>query len=218
MIWEYSDHPDRDSVTESCRKIQNDLIANEGMRCCALTDTRPFHLEMFSRVVPLGFEGFAGSYRGSTYSYLRSSPVEIGGYDGAGKYHVLHRGTPPECVAAEMEEFHNQLKEDLDKLTKREANTEEKIILLAHILSKYVVVFLSIHPYANGNGHVSRLIAWGVFLIRGFSIHGWDLDKRPEQPFDRFIKLYQDGERKAMISYFYYVLKKEVLPSLQENS
>lgn len=217
MSWEYSDHPDRDSVTESCKKIQNDLIAKEDLRASVLVDTRPFHFEMFSQVVPAGFEGFAGSYRGSDYPYLKHAPVVIGWEDESGKYHIVHQGTSPVLVAAEMEKFHADLKLDLEKLSKLDLDTERKIILLAHILSKYVVVFLSIHPYANGNGHISRLIAWVIFLSKGFFIQNWDLDVRPEHPFDHCIQLYQQGDTRAMITYFYCVLREGGLPFSQSS-
>lgn len=213
MDWEYDDHPNRHSVTEKCREIQSRLVSCEDFRKSVILDTRPFHADVFLGVVPSDCRDFAGSYRGSKPSYLHNYTVSIGCENPDGSYNLVFEGSPPEHVELQMEMFHERLQLDLQNFEKLEFDSQKKVIVLANILSRYVVVFLSIHPYANGNGHVSRLIGWVVFLMKGFNIAGWDLDIRPLQPFDDYIKRYQDGDRGAMVSYFYNILITCELPS-----
>lgn len=215
--WEYEEHQNRASVTNKCREIQSRLISCRDSRESVLSDTRPYHKNIFSDVVPNEYKGFAGSYRGSEYFYLKNLPIQIGGYRPDGSYVLAHQGDNPEVVGLEMDKFHFRLQLDLqvfEEAVKRFSNEpQKKLIVLASLLSKYIIKFLSIHPYANGNGHISRLLGWVVFVIKGFNIAGWDLDTRPAQPFDSYIKRYQAGDERAMVRYFFHVLTTCKLPA-----
>jgi len=195
--WEYEYHPNRATVESKCAEMHQRALTCKLLKQSIVEDTRPSHEEIFSEVVPLNAEHFAGSYRGANYPYLIGYGVRIGRYI----------GTQPNFVAKEMRELHQQLVQFGEKYKEYEARVrpvrKQKIALLARMVSEYIVWFLSIHPYANGNGHMSRLLALVLFDMQGLQISGWDLDERPEKPFDDCIVAYREGDPEPLTWYFY---------------
>ncbi|NLB30472.1 MAG: hypothetical protein GX822_02265 [Alcaligenaceae bacterium] len=196
--WDYENHSNRHLVTHACQILQKNLASNASAMQKIVTDTRVFHKDIFQNVVPTKQPAFAGNYRGSAYYYLQQYNVQIG----------EHYGTAAEHVEQDMVYFHDLFKESLAQFELKTAklSNEEKLVIYSRLIGHFVVTFLTIHPYANGNGHISRLIAWALFCHKGFNITSWDLDKRPDQPFDTFIAMYQQGQKDAMASYFYQLL------------
>lgn len=196
--WDYELHKNRDFVTKACHELQQRFTKDFKEIEKTLSDTRSFHLEIFQQVTTPNQIGFAGNYRGSHFSYLKSYNVCIGS----------HNGTEASQVEQTMLSFHTFFVENIDKFNNKSAslNKEDRLVIYSRLISHFVVTFLSIHPYANGNGHISRLIAWAMFCYKGFNIHSWDLDKRPDQPFDKFITMHQQGNKDAMACYFYQLL------------
>lgn len=208
--WDYENHPERSSVTSICAELQEQLAQSTAAQQQVLVDTRPFHKEIFKKTTPAGFEAYAGSYRGAEYDYLINCPVHIGGYDHYGTYHVVHTGTPPDQVEPEMRLFHTALMHDIASFDSRAnllgLDKPQRLVIFSSILAERIVGFLSIHPYVNGNGHISRLIAWVLFLLRGFNISNWNIDIRPCQPFDDCIRLHQQKQPEHLRWYFYSIL------------
>ncbi|WP_330996545.1 hypothetical protein [Burkholderia cepacia] len=56
-----------------------------------------------------------------------------------------------------------------------------------------MVTFLAIHPYANGNGHISRFLILCYLGAAGFYPESWPVDKRPPDPYINAIVLYRNG-------------------------
>lgn len=199
--WDYEEHKNRKLVTEACHKLKvrvaDDVEEIEKVK----QDTRFFHFEIFSSVTPANKAGFAGNYRGSHFEYLKSYNVSIGS----------HQGTDASQVEEIMSDFHLFFIKSLNQFNQKslELTKESKLVVYSRLISHFIVAFLSIHPYANGNGHMSRLIAWAMFCYKGFNIQNWDLDKRPDQPFDSFIAMYQQGNKDAMAYYFMQLLAQE---------
>ena len=199
--WDYEAHKNRLLVTKACQKLQARVAKDIEEIKQVKQDTRGFHYEIFKSVTPANKTAFAGNYRGSEFQYLKNYNVSIGN----------HRGTVANQVAESMREFHLLFVKSLEQFNQKslELPKETKLILYSRLISHFVVTFLSIHPYANGNGHISRLIAWAMFCDKGFNIQSWDLDKRPDQPFDSFIAMYQQGHRDSMAHYFMQLLEQE---------
>lgn len=206
LDWDYEQHPNAASVLENANKVQSAIEQCAEENRALLKETRPYHDRIFSETVYEGFEAFSGCYRGANYYYLREYPVSVGGYNFQGEYVTIHTGTAPHLVEREMKEFHDLLVMAVKKIDELYNSDRSKIgiklVLLARLLSKVVVDFLSIHPYANGNGHISRLLAWGVFLYFGFRGNNWQVAERPLQPFDSAISEYQKGNPQPMQAFF----------------
>jgi Fic family protein len=94
-------------------------------------------------------------------------------------------GTDPKLVKRHMAEFDAQLQKAVAIFEKawnaRTEPVDDKVFLLrlVHILGFFLQKFLTIHPYANGNGHIGRLIVWILLGRFGFWPNKWPLDASP---------------------------------------
>ena len=89
---------------------------------------------------------------------LRSLSVTVGTEELGG----VHRGAPHERLSRVMEEY-------IDFINSRRLEGLHSVIraLLAHF---YLV---TIHPFGDGNGRVSRLVEAGIFFQLGYNVHGF---------------------------------------------
>ena len=89
---------------------------------------------------------------------LRNFPVSVGAPNLGG----IHRGAPYESLAKLMEEF-------IGFLNSRKVASESPVIqaLLAHFF------LVTIHPFGDGNGRVSRLLEAGILFRHGYNVHGF---------------------------------------------
>jgi hypothetical protein len=152
---------------------------------------------MFHQLVPDEWHYLAGNYRGANFYCLVERPVVI-----YGQY-----GTLPIAVAGAMDYFHSQLKDDLALL--EEAKTGAAPIsqtefdaMVVELLVNSMVLFLGYHPYANGNGHIGRMLLWAGLARYGLWPRRWSLNSRPN--WDTLIKQHREGRPKPL---FQFVLK-----------
>ena len=89
---------------------------------------------------------------------LRSHSVQAGSTDLGG----IHVGAPHERLGELMEEF-------ISFLNSRKLQGEHPVIraLLAHFF------LVTIHPFGDGNGRVSRLLESGILFQGGYNVHGF---------------------------------------------
>lgn len=135
-----------------------------------LLDTRQIHRELFKKyTASKGFD-FAGVYRGTLGSRVEywHSFVRVPSSDGhTRKINKI----APKYVRGSMEKFNARLQGFLDKGIHR-SNLPEIVDLFHH--------FLSIHPYADGNGRIARLLTACVANNAGFSVApSWVSNERP---------------------------------------
>lgn len=89
---------------------------------------------------------------------LRTHPVVVGTEDLGG----VHRGAPYENLPRLMEEY-------VRFVNGRKLTEGHPVVraLLAHFF------LVTIHPYGDGNGRVSRLIEAGILFQGGYNVHGF---------------------------------------------
>ena len=111
-------------------------------------------------------------------------------------------GHLPGVVSRSMAEFAVEVQDtltEIDRLYRISENVftkPEKLIRCVQLLAAAFVYFLEIHPYANGNGHMGRLILIAGLRRQGLFIVGWPLHPRPaDPPYSDAIKQYRSGNR-----------------------
>ena len=89
---------------------------------------------------------------------FRDFPVVVGTEDLGG----VHRGAPHERLPRLMEE-------SIDFINSRRLDDNHPVIraLLAHFF------LVTIHPFGDGNGRVSRLVEAGILFQLGYNVHGF---------------------------------------------
>lgn len=194
--WDYETHPDVSAVTEACKAFLIELRANPACKAAALADTRHFHSILFSAVVPDPCPYLAGNYRGADFPCLRNYDVGFG----------RHRGTFPLGVAYAMENLHKDLVgsfDDLDKAgrsAKAPLTGRDFLLRLVQLLAATMVRFFTIHPYANGNGHMGRLLVWAALGRYNRLPVQWWLDASPPR-YGPLIDAHRAGDFKPLEMY-----------------
>ena len=89
---------------------------------------------------------------------FRTFPVKVGTKDLGG----VHRGAPHERLPRLMDEY-------IDFINSRQLEGHHQVIraLLAHFF------LVTIHPFGDGNGRVSRLVEAGILFQLGYNVHGF---------------------------------------------
>lgn len=179
--WDYKKHPDKDEVlsdvtsTVLVRLREGTLQANT-----VAEDTRPFHRRLFEQLTPDGYEYYAGHYRGADFRCLRYYKVIAGGDPQV--------GSPPERVWEDMQRFTDFVTNGIDatdgtyRLSDDQLSEDEKLLNLIRLVAQVFVDFLTVHPYYDGNGHIGRLLVWGILLRYGYRPQGWPVHPRPDDP------------------------------------
>jgi len=189
--WEYKHHPNARLLPARCAKI---LIAlRSGLVDIDSTthDTRTHHAELFIGTTPAGHPYFAGHYRGEPFRCLKFLLVGIPGDPRV--------GTPPEMVTTDVSNLSdNIIRPGIAAIHQgftypdAQLSPAEKLYYLAVFACRVLVEFLRIHPYANGNGHMARLLIWLLFAKFGYWPKRWPLNTRP--PYVTLIELYRNGQ------------------------
>ncbi|RFU48657.1 Fic family protein [Paraburkholderia sp. DHOC27] len=168
----------------------------------ALANTRTTHVRLFSGLAKAGCEYFVGNFRGSQ-KCLKEYEVVINTANG------VVSTTAPSHVAAEMAALSNEIEGDLTALADaggpEALETKDDLVNWLDVALERMVRFLSIHPYANGNGHISRFMMFCYLSAVGVWPESWPLDDHPPYPYDEAIAAfrnnYPDGLRDFLLKY-----------------
>lgn len=204
--WEYSNFSNKHDVEVFCEKLLKILAIDQQKIFSILDDTRPTHKEMFEMVVPHGKEYLAGNYRGANYPQLVDRPVYVGtvygDYDSGAKFDIVHEF---------MEKFHKFIENTLPVLQQKSLSwsPRERIVAYTKFVGACFVNFLAIHPYANGNGHISRLLVWCLFAIKSINCSFWSVPKRNDRPTDKMVTDFRRGDPSALLICFFNLIASE---------
>ena len=154
---EQQDHDDEGKTpTKEQLQIRNAGAAQSWVKKRFLPDSRPVDLkdlltmhEMITR---------ESDTRNNIPGELRSFSVTVGAKDLGG----VHIGAPHERLSHLLEEY-------IDFINSRQLDDIHPVIraLLAHFF------LVTIHPFGDGNGRVSRLVEAGILFQRGYNVHGF---------------------------------------------
>lgn len=195
--WEYKHHPSASDLVPRSVQLVLQLRSKTIQAKDVIFDNRPPHKFLFTGLTPEHCPYFAGHWRGEDFRCLR--------YYNVGIDSDASVGVAAEFVAAELDIF---VKNSFGVLNAVDTANELPLAILSEeVKLSYIVAFacsifvefLRIHPYANGNGHIARLITWALLARFGYWPKKWPLNKRPpDPPYSSLIKNYRLGQREAL--------------------
>jgi hypothetical protein len=75
------------------------------------------------------------------------------------------------------------------------ASPEERLRRIVALACQVFVVFLTVNPYVNGNGHAGRFIVWSIMGRYGHWPRRWPVDPSPPNPpYVELIARCRDGD------------------------
>lgn len=203
--WQYNGHADFSDalLTERSVRIVSAFLSQERAPTVALMrDTRPLHAALFDGLTPVDMPYFAGHYRGEPFANLQRYVVYFG----------PNKGVDPWWVLKSINQLSDQIRDQLLALEKLwdvnvpELPMEDKLVRLAEVGAAIFERFLTIHPYADGNGHISRMLLVALCSLFGLraviSIH-----PRPTGvPLAQLLQMHRTGNRRPLVMYILQII------------
>ena len=176
--WDYETVPGHQGVLRSELAVLLRVLRSGTMRVEVHgVDTRSIHKQLFRALTPATHRYFAGHYRGVNFPCLVDYVVVIPADPMVG----LHYGN----VQAAMFDLGQVLVEATTALDAAFAtpnatlSPKMKLYFAVVATARAFQELLTIHPYANGNGHVARFLVWLLLGRYGYWPESWTIDPRP---------------------------------------
>jgi fido (protein-threonine AMPylation protein) len=207
-LWEYEGIvPDWNArLTTRTAKILKELRRNPLSSLFIARDTRKTHEKLFEGLTPANLPQLAGHYRGEGDPVLKTCTVTFDGIKGAEPHLVeATMTTLREGIEKAMSHF-DALKKQVDA-----GRLDEMDFLddLNTVVCAFFCDFLKIHPYANGNGHMARFIAWALFGRYGYWPATWTVHPRlPDPKYTELIRAYRGGKPDELREYMMNDLRR----------
>jgi fido (protein-threonine AMPylation protein) len=203
--WEYTNRPGHGSLLTSRSKLALQAIRNQQStadRIRRLKNTRPRHRDIFRELTPDGHDYYAGNYRGDPqFICLLDYEVKIPANPLVGI-----KATEVPLSMRMFAEAIDKFIEECDLLwpiNEQFFSAGNKIVRAVELGVSLFSYFLIIHPYANGNGHIARLLLIAALAKYGIFLSRWPLHPRPQDPpYSDLITQYQTGADRASLVKF----------------
>jgi Fic/DOC family len=186
-VWDYATHPRcvqvlRLEIPKVIAELRREVLKTEQIA----GDSRPIHGRIFSALTPPGYGYFAGSFRGENHRCLKFYQVTAGGDPRV--------GYAPEVIPTIMNLFTYRIRQALAKIDLLKDDALAQFTQSIRLACYLFELFLRIHPYANGNGHIARLIVWAVLGRYDRWPESWPVEPRPpDPPYTTMIVEYRNG-------------------------
>lgn len=196
--YDYEDHPDaKKEVPERCETLLLELRTDtDRFSQSTFDDCRGCHGRMFAGLTPEGYDYFAGNWRGSRHRCLRDYGVGV-------KSDALV-GIDPRQVANAMAHLSASLKRSkvgFSLLQSSQFSATVRLKLAANLAAYTLEAFLRVHPFANGNGHVGRLLVLCVLGVGGFWPASWPVDRHPPGNYGSYLYHARRGGHDELVKY-----------------
>ena len=199
--WDYKDYP---NYVDPLRARISDILVR--LRTGQLdtlnlsVDSRPSHAFLFSEMAPEECPYYAGHFRGEHFRCLKFYQVHVPSDPRVGFHSSV--------VGSALRELGQLVRSGLAALDAAEQlpyatlSAEDRILFAVTFSCNVLEKFLRIHPFADGNGHIGRLIIWCLLGRYGYWPVRWPIEPRPpDPPYSELIKRHRDGEREPLEAY-----------------
>jgi fido (protein-threonine AMPylation protein) len=194
--WKYEDHPNRAAVLkQETTRVLAEIRSGRITAAKLISDTRAIHLRLFKALAPSGREYLAGHYRGERFKCLQYCSVTIP--------RNPRVGVPPHAVSAEIQKW-QRLSElvlkSLDALANdTSVSSEDRLLRMVSGACRIFSHWLMIHPYANGNGHIARILLTAILGRYGYWLQRFPIEPRPRDPaYSDAVAAHQRGNPKLL--------------------
>ena len=199
--WEYTDHPKFSDALLVERARRSLLLIRQNGASFALRtsqDTRSIHSAYFNDLTPDYAPYYAGHYRGENFEFLSGYNVVVAGVS----------GSPAQLVQSHMSTLSDQIRAAIASLDVNWSMSDESVHSKATLLARMVqvaaaifVAFVSIHPYANGNGHTARIMLIAITGRYGYWHFKMPVHPGPGNEMNQAIADYRMGNRATLENY-----------------
>ena len=192
--FEYKDHPNKAALLPERAAELYSWVEEERIDIRnGVADSRSYHQHLFEDLCPPGCYYYAGHYRGEPFRCLRHYGVVIPSDPMV--------GAPPREVTASMAEFVVAFRagvaalDDAFKAPRSRLDRNQFILYVVAFACRIFVRLLTIHPYANGNGHIARFCLVAILAKYGLVLTGWPIDPSPQPPYAELIYRHRRGDQ-----------------------
>jgi hypothetical protein len=153
-----------------------------------------WHREMLEGLSYVPAECYLGGYRGSRHPWLKDYDVGVGGAE----------GIRADQVAMELERFFSELTRQIQALAiavpSELPKTPNQLRRVAELAGWAHGEWVRLHPFANGNGRIARLLA--NFILARFRLPPRvQLRPRPDLPYEALARESMTGEHRRTIEW-----------------
>lgn len=195
--WDYKWFPSDAEREQRCIALVADVGSGRVDPIESCSDTRPVHEQMFRGMTDVGDEYFAGHYRGEPFPHLENYNVHIPADNAVGmKAHEVM-----DCMQ-KLSQFIFDLPAQ-HALRTHEQLPVRKLVTTVGLVCTVMVEFFTVHPYANGNGHVGRYITWALLVKFGHPPRRWEVNHNfgDRSVYSESIKLFRRGDRTPLVRF-----------------
>lgn len=198
--WEYEHHPLRSTLTIRVSEALRSLRDGSTETLSTAIDSRRVHRHLFLALTPPNCDYFAGHYRGEHFRCLRFYEVQI--------VSDPRVGCPSSGVEIYITQLSDQISAGITALDSDHLSSDtQKLHYIVALAGHAFVTFLTVHPYANGNGHAGRLIVWSILGRFGYWPKRWTVEPRPpDPPYSDLIVLHRNGDKLPLEMYILQML------------
>lgn len=194
--WEYNTDPRHRPILQArVAELLSTLASGDLDTLAYPADTREVHHRVFEELTPTDCLYYAGHYRGEQFRCLRLCQVGVGGDPRV--------GAPPQSVAYHMRDLGTAIRAGIVGLDAHALlPAKDRLRYTIPLACRAFVAFLTVHPYANGNGHMGRFLVWMILGRYGYWPRHWPVDPRPpDPPYTEMITRYRNGENEPLERY-----------------
>jgi fido (protein-threonine AMPylation protein) len=193
LDWDYERFPNyREILGARVAELVRELFRPNFPTADRTSKTRSTHKRLFSGLTPPLYPGFAGNYRGCDLPELNDYKVGVPSDPRV--------GIPPMQVLSAMNTLAAEISRGIVALDdhQKQKGRAELLTYAIQFACAVFEVFLRIHPYANGNGHVARWIMWALLGRYQFRFRGFPIEPKPGPPYSDLIKAHRSGDRAGL--------------------